>query len=100
MSALERHGLVHQSGERGMLEPGPAILRFAHRGAVERNRVKRLLREAFRLGKSELPIGLDLVVVPRGPALTFDAARQGLPALARAISRRLGPRTRPVKAAP
>ena len=37
MSALERHGLVHQSGERGMLEPGPAILRFAHRGAVERN---------------------------------------------------------------
>jgi DNA-binding IclR family transcriptional regulator len=37
MSALERHGLVHQSGQRGMLEPGPAILRFAHRGAVERN---------------------------------------------------------------
>jgi IclR family acetate operon transcriptional repressor len=37
MSALERHGLVHQSGERGMLEPGPAILRFAHRGAAERS---------------------------------------------------------------
>jgi IclR family acetate operon transcriptional repressor len=37
MTALERHGLVHQSGQRGMLEPGPAILRFAHRGAAERN---------------------------------------------------------------
>jgi IclR family acetate operon transcriptional repressor len=37
MSALERQGLVHQSGQRGLLEPGPAILRFAHRGAAERN---------------------------------------------------------------
>src|SRR3954454_4085811 len=37
LSALERHGLVHQAGPRGELEPGPAILRFAHRGGVERN---------------------------------------------------------------
>ena len=37
VSALERHGLVHQSGQRGKLEPGPAIMRFAHRGAAERN---------------------------------------------------------------
>jgi IclR family acetate operon transcriptional repressor len=37
LSALERHGLVHQTGERGKLEPGPAILRFAHRGGVERH---------------------------------------------------------------
>ncbi|HEV3005968.1 MAG TPA: ribonuclease P protein component [Pirellulales bacterium] len=34
-------------------------------GAVQRNRWKRLLREAFRLGRHELPAGLDLVVVPR-----------------------------------
>ena len=40
VSALERHGLVHQSGQRGKLEPGPAIMRFAHRGAVERNLVE------------------------------------------------------------
>jgi DNA-binding IclR family transcriptional regulator len=40
VSALERHGLVHQTGQRGKLEPGPAILRFAHRGAVERNLVE------------------------------------------------------------
>jgi len=32
--------------------------------AVRRNRVKRLFREAFRLNKSRLPRGFDLVVVP------------------------------------
>ncbi|HEY7631734.1 MAG TPA: IclR family transcriptional regulator [Thermoleophilaceae bacterium] len=37
LSALERHGLVHQTGQRGTFEPGPAIMRFAHRGAVERS---------------------------------------------------------------
>ncbi len=40
ITALERHGLVHQAGERGKLEPGPAILRFAHRGGVERHLVE------------------------------------------------------------
>ena len=40
LAALERHGLVHQDGERGKLEPGPAILRFAHRGGVERHLVE------------------------------------------------------------
>jgi DNA-binding IclR family transcriptional regulator len=37
LSTLERHGLVHQAGQRGSFEPGPAIMRFAHRGAVERS---------------------------------------------------------------
>jgi ribonuclease P protein component len=32
--------------------------------AVLRNRLKRLLREAFRLSRHELPGGLDLVLVP------------------------------------
>jgi IclR family transcriptional regulator, acetate operon repressor len=40
LTALERHGLVHQTGQRGKLEPGPAILRFAHRGGVERHLVE------------------------------------------------------------
>jgi ribonuclease P protein component len=41
--------------------------------AVVRNRWKRLLREAFRQSRAELPGGVDLVVVPR---------RQGRPELA------------------
>lgn len=34
-------------------------------GAVRRARLKRLLREAFRLRRSELPAGLELVAYPR-----------------------------------
>jgi len=43
-------------------------------GAVVRNRVKRLLREAFRAVAAGLPTGLDLVVVAR-PHSEWDAAR-------------------------
>ncbi len=35
--------------------------------AVQRNRQKRLVREAFRLTKHELPQGLDIVVLPKVP---------------------------------
>ncbi|MFP4057285.1 MAG: ribonuclease P protein component [Candidatus Brocadiia bacterium] len=35
------------------------------RGTVARNQAKRLVREAFRTHKHELPEGMDIVVVPR-----------------------------------
>ena len=34
-------------------------------GAVKRSRWKRLLREAFRLSRESLPVGIDFVVLPR-----------------------------------
>ena len=34
-------------------------------GAVQRNRWKRLLREAFRHSRLALPAGVDLIVIPR-----------------------------------
>jgi IclR family transcriptional regulator, acetate operon repressor len=40
VSALERRGLVEQDGARGRLRPGPAILRVAERGMLERNIVE------------------------------------------------------------
>jgi ribonuclease P protein component len=46
-------------------------------GAVERNRVKRLLREAFRAHAGELPADHDFVVVARPDAREL-AERDGL----------------------
>ena len=66
--------------------------------AAARNRVRRLLREAFRLSKARLPPGVDLVVVPRGPKISFAEARRSLPHLAQAVARRLG--LKPVPEAP
>lgn len=40
LSALERRGLIEQDGRRGRLRPGPAILRVAERGMLERNVVE------------------------------------------------------------
>jgi ribonuclease P protein component len=41
-------------------------------GAVARNRIKRLLREAFRRARGEWPAGYDVVLVPLGRGYTFE----------------------------
>jgi ribonuclease P protein component len=53
-------------------------------GAVQRNRVKRLLREAFALEGSRLPAGTDAVVVARHEANAL-AEREGLDGMRRAL---------------
>jgi ribonuclease P protein component len=52
--------------------------------AVERNRVKRLLREAFSSGEVTLPPGTDAVVVARPEARAL-AEREGVAGIARAL---------------
>lgn len=57
--------------------------------AVARNRWKRLIREAFRLVRCELPQGIDLVVVPRASRPpTLRVVEQSLIRLARNLARR------------
>ena len=44
-------------------------------GAVQRNRVKRLLREAVAASSADLPRGLDLVLVARADAAELAESR-------------------------
>jgi ribonuclease P protein component len=59
-------------------------------GAIVRNRWKRMLREAFRLSRAELPTGVDLVIVPKDampPELAW--LLEELPRLAKLVARKL-----------
>ena len=64
-----------------------------HGGAVRRNKLKRLLREAFRQERERLPCAVDLVLIPRRREENFPllALRAELvPLVRRALER---PRT-------
>lgn len=58
--------------------------------ACKRNRWKRVLREAFRLTRSELPSGMDFVLIPiGGESPDFHTIQRDLPRLARLAEKRL-----------
>lgn len=64
-------------------------------GAVVRNRLRRLYREAFRLTKAELPTGLDLILIPRGSGIpTLEDLKASLVKLVPQAARRLGKEAR------
>ena len=47
--------------------------------SVRRHRLKRLLREAYRLSRPELPTGFDWIVIPRPqPPVMIDDYKQAL----------------------
>jgi ribonuclease P protein component len=97
-----RHGRSHAGrelvlylfprGEEGPPRLGLSVSRKVG-GAVERNRVKRLIRDAFSIEGSRLPDGTDVVVVARPDAKGL-AEREGMrgmrQALAEVIDRALG----------
>jgi len=60
--------------------------------AVVRNHWKRRIREAFRLQRTDLPEGLDLVVRPkRGAKLDFQAIHRSIGRLAQRLDKKLEP---------
>src|SRR5258708_30393038 len=58
--------------------------------ATHRNRLRRLYREAFRLTRHEIPVGLDLILIPRRPEEpTLDELKRALPRLVRQVAQKL-----------
>lgn len=58
--------------------------------ATLRNRLRRLYREAFRLSREQMPVGLDLILIPRKleePEL--QSLLESLPKLVRQLARKL-----------
>ena len=59
--------------------------------AVQRNRWKRVIREVFRKQRSQLPVGIDLVVRPRkGAVCDFAAVERSLIRLVKKLARKVG----------
>jgi ribonuclease P protein component len=85
-------------GPRGPARIGMAVGK-RHGNAVQRNRLRRLLREAFRLEQFNLPPGFDYLWVPRcGPRADLGAYRRSVVRLAKQAALRWS--RRPDRAAP
>src|SRR5215217_7797501 len=76
VSSLERHGLVRRDGARGKVGPGPAILRFAHRGVVDRNLVELAPAPPGASGKAS---GETVTLPAPGPSGVNNLAKVGSP---------------------
>ncbi len=94
-SVVERAGVLYWSESPGQ----PKKIGFAvgkkMGNAVVRNRIKRLMREAFRLHQSELPEHVNVIIVARKPLL--GASFQQVEALFLRLCRRMTAKIRQVK---
>jgi ribonuclease P protein component len=87
-----RHFVLHAFPRDGVEDAEPRLGLSVSRkvgGAVERNLVKRLLREAFREEAPRLPDALDVVIVARPPAKDL-AEREGLAGVRASVAELVG----------
>lgn len=69
-----------------------------HGNSVVRHRIRRLIREAYRLSQHDVPEGLDLILIPReNSGAGLQEYRSSLVSLTRRLAKRLlTPPDRPV----
>ncbi|MDJ0622777.1 MAG: ribonuclease P protein component [Desulfocapsaceae bacterium] len=72
--------LLYDNNQRGYSRLGISIHRQV-KGAVRRNRIKRIIRESFRLDRDKYPLSADIVVAVK-PAFSIDSPRD----ITRAVS--------------
>ena len=89
--SVSDHWLIVYARENGLpyLRLGLSVSR-KYGQATRRNRLRRLYREAFRLTRHEMPVGLDLVLIPRKPEEPpLAELTRTLPHLVKQAARRL-----------
>jgi len=78
-------GVVVRENGLDVTRLGLSVGKRAHRKAVDRNRTRRVFREAFRLSSPELPQGFDVVMIAPVPGMRarLEPTRQELVRLVR-----------------
>lgn len=71
---------------------GMGVAKKMFRKAVQRNRIKRLIREAFRLERPNFAAGLDIVIRPKVKELSLSILKSSLNRLVPKAERKYLPR--------